>query len=286
MPNNKKVLVTGANGYIGRHVVKELLRRGLPVFAVDTKAAQTEIGAKVLYHDIFSGESNLFHEFGSPDVCIHLAWKDGFSHNSDSHIKLLSDHYKFLSNLLDAGLRQLVVMGSMHEIGYYEGMIDEYTPCNPISLYGIAKDTLRRSLFVTTMRHNVVFQWLRGFYIFGDDENNHSVFTKIIEAERRGEKSFPFNSGNNMYDFIDISDLARMIVASALQENVTGVINCCSGKPTRIGDKVDSFIKENNYRIKLSYGEFKDRPYDSPAIWGDNKKILDVLLSDTHDVIA
>ena len=284
MQQIKKVLVTGANGYIGRHVVNELIKRGSTVIAVDTKTERLGDNVNSITGDIFSGESDFYQKIGSPDVCIHLAWKDGFSHNSDSHMNYLSSHYNFINNLIEAGLPHLTVMGSMHEVGYYEGMIDEFTPCNPLSLYGIAKDALRRSLFNLTARSNIVFHWFRGFYIYGDDENNHSVFTKIIEAEKKGEKSFPFTNGNNLYDFIHVSDLAKIIVASALQEKITGIINCCSGKPVRIGDQVESFIKENNFHIKLAYGAFKDRPYDSPAIWGDNSKIQQILQSENYSI--
>lgn len=254
----------------------------MTVIAVDTKTERLSDEANPITNDIFSGKRDFYQKIGSPDVCIHLAWKDGFSHNSDSHMKLLSSHYSFINDLIDAGLPHLTVMGSMHEVGFYEGMINEYTPCNPLSLYGIAKDSLRRSLFNLTARSNTIFQWLRGFYVYGDDENNHSVFTKIIEAEKKGEKSFPFTSGNNLYDFIHVSELAKMIVASALQENITGIINCCSGKPVRIGDQVESFLKEKNFHIKLAYGAFKDRPYDSPAIWGDNSKIQQILQPESH----
>ena len=282
MKQIKKVLVTGANGYIGRHVVAELIKRGTSVIAVDAKTDRLDDKANPVTSDIFSGSKDFYQKNGSPDVCIHLAWKDGFSHNSDSHIKLLSSHYSFIKDLIDAGLPHLTVMGSMHEVGFYEGMIDENTPCNPLSLYGIAKDALRRSLSNLTARSNTNFQWLRGFYVYGDDENNHSVFTKIIEAEMRGEKSFPFTNGDNLHDFIHVSELAKMIVASALQENIIGIINCCSGKPVRIGDQVESFIKEKNFHISLAYGVFKDRPYDSPAIWGDNSKIQQILQSESH----
>lgn len=282
MQQIKKVLVTGANGYIGRHVVTELINRGTTVIAVDTNTERLSPNANPITNDIFSGESDFYQKIGSPDVCIHLAWKDSFSHNSDSHMTFLSHHFNFVNDLINAGLPHLTVMGSMHEVGYHEGVINEFTPCNPISLYAIAKDALRRSLSNLTGRSITVFQWLRGFYVFGDDENNHSVFTKIIEAEKKGEKNFPFTSGNNLYDFIHVSELAKMIVASALQEKITGIINCCSGKPVRIGDQVESFLKEKDFHIKLAYGAFKDRPYDSPAIWGDNSKIQQILQSESH----
>ena len=92
-------------------------------------------------------------------------------------------------------------MGSMHEIGYWEGAIDENTPCNPLSQYGIAKNALRKSLELYCESHNCKFQWLRGFYIFGDDSFGNSIFCKIRQAVDEGKETFPFTTGKNKYDF-------------------------------------------------------------------------------------
>ena len=73
----------------------------------------------------------MYEALGAPEVCIHLAWRDGFVHNSQNHLGDLSSHYKLLTSLVDDGLKQLVVMGTMHEVGYYEGAVSEDTPCNP-----------------------------------------------------------------------------------------------------------------------------------------------------------
>ena len=111
-----------------------------------------------------------------PEVCIHLAWRNGFVHNADSHILDLPKHYTFVKNMLDGGCRHMVVMGSMHEVGYWEGAIDEYTPTNPKSLYGIAKNSLRQiCLELVNGKKDVCMQWIRGFYILGDDLKNNSI---------------------------------------------------------------------------------------------------------------
>lgn len=69
----------------------------------------------------------------------------------------LSAHYSFMTAMIDGGLKQLAVMGTMHEIGYWEGAIDENTPCNPISMYGIAKDALRRAMISTHLKIGAFF---------------------------------------------------------------------------------------------------------------------------------
>ena len=266
-----KVVVTGASGYIGRHVVDALIKMHHEVIAVDMINKGINTDAKFLSLDIFSDD--IYNKLGRPDACIHMAWKDGFNHASDAHMGMLSKHYAFIKNMIDGGVKYLSVMGTMHEIGYYEGCVDENTPTNPLSMYGIAKNALRQSSLLLAEKSNTALMWLRAYYILGDDSNNNSIFSKITQMEHEGKASFPFVSGKNKYDFINVDELAKQIAIASTQSEVTGIINCCSGKPVSLADKVNEFIEKNHFSIRPDYGKFPERPYDSPAIWGDNTKI-------------
>ena len=168
-------------------------------------------------------------------------------------------------------------MGTMHEIGFYEGKIDENTPCNPLSQYGIAKNALRRALLNYASDKEVNVFWLRAYYINGDDKKNNSIFAKILQAAEAGKKEFPFTSGTNKYDFIDVSELSKQIAKASTQNEYTGIINVCTGKPISLGERVEQFIKDNNLDIKLMYGAFPDRPYDSKIEYGDSTIIEKIM---------
>ena len=79
--------------------------------------------------------------------------------------------------------------------------------------------------------------------------------------------------GKNEYDFIHIEELARQIFAASIQAKITGIINVCTGKTISLSEKVENFIKENHWDIKLQYGAYPERDYDSPRIWGNSEKI-------------
>ncbi len=273
----KTILVTGAAGYIGRHVVKTALDMGHRVIAADFAFKGVDERAEFCDVPLFSGDKNIYKALGSPDVCIHLAWRDGFRHNASSHMKDLSSHVVFCNNMAAGGLPLLTVMGTMHEVGYWEGAITADTPCAPQSQYGIAKNALRQSLMLSLPAAGCRLHWLRAYYITGDEAHGSSIFAKITQAELDGKKTFPFTTGKNKYDFIDVDRLAQMIVAASVQDKVGGIINVCTGQPQSLADRVEQFLREKQYKIRLDYGAFPDRPYDSPGVWGDPAQINAIL---------
>lgn len=267
-----KILITGANGYLGTGIVKEIVKTRIEVVATDISTINVDDRAVKINCNLFDIDDP-FNYFGKPDALLHLAWRDGFKHYSDSHILDLPKHYEFIKKMASSGCKKISVMGTMHEIGFYEGSINENTPCNPITPYGIGKNALRQLTEITCKDNDIIFQWLRGYYIVGNSKYGSSIFSKIAEANENGQVEFPFTMGQNQYDFIDYSDFCKQVSAVISQNMEKGIINICSGRPEKLADRVERFIKENNFSIKLKYGSFPDRPYDSKAVWGDANKI-------------
>lgn len=274
---SSRVVVTGAGGYLGPHVVTAMADRGHEVIAVVRPGSSAVIDhrASRFEADILADDFNV-RAWGSASQLIHLAWKDGFVHNSPAHMGQLSAHYRLLTAAADAGTSRIVALGTMHEVGYWEGAITADSPTDPKSQYGIAKEALRRALPLA-LPDSVSLAWARAYYIYGDDRRSNSIFRKLLEAVDAGKTSFPFTSGKNRFDFIRVEELGRQLAALAEASDVTGTVNCSTGEPVSLADQVERFIAENDLPISLEYGAFPDRPYDSPGVWGDATEIREVM---------
>ena len=279
-----KILVTGANGYLGQGIVKTLLDDGHEVIAASRSMVYVDKRAVQVGGNIFDFDDP-YRAYGCPDIMLHLAWRNGFVHNDRSHLEDLPKHYAFIEKMIASGLQRLAVMGSMHEIGFWEGSIKADTPTNPQSLYGIAKNSLREAVEILTKTNNIPLQWIRGFYIVGNTEHGCSIFSKITQAERKGQEQFPFTSGQNQWDFLDYNDFCQEVAMVVEQQKYHGIINVCHGRPEKLAERVERFIAENHYKIKLAYGTFPDRPYDSKAVWGDDSIIREIMIKrrENHD---
>lgn len=270
-----RVLVTGSDGYIASGVIDELLGRGCEVVGWGLRPTGREIGGySECAADIFSATTDEIRAVGA-DVLVHLAWRNGFRHADNSHIDDLPGHYHFLARAIEAGIPRLCAMGTMHEVGYYEGAIDADTPCWPTTPYGVAKNALRQLFLPMSAAAGVEGLWMRGFYLVSAEGRGESIFSKIVRASKSGQKTFPFTSGKAKYDFLSYESFCKTAVDEILSQHV-GIVNICSGKPTALSEEVESFIRKNELGIKLEYGAYPDRPYDSPGIWGklvagDNK---------------
>src|SRR5215207_8914260 len=121
-----KFLVSGADGYLGRHVVTALLELGSTVaVAVRPNSDYTRSGTTRVSADVLCADPDIFERTGRPDVCIHLAWEQGFVHNTPLHLENVSRHYNFLKHMLNGGLKHIVGIGTAHEIGPHLGPVNE-----------------------------------------------------------------------------------------------------------------------------------------------------------------
>jgi dTDP-6-deoxy-L-talose 4-dehydrogenase (NAD+) len=281
----KKILVTGATGFIGTYVIEELLRLKYDVIATSSSLAKAKLMPwydRVTYIAFDFGSYNegtdYFDCFHKPAALIHLAWEGLPNYTSDFHVtKNLPAQLGFLSNLLRNGLKDITVTGTCFEYGMQEGKLEESMPVLPANPYAVAKDELRKKLELLCMRAGASLKWIRLFYMYGPGQNARSLIAQLDNALDNNEETFNMSGGEQERDFLPVTKVAEYLVRIATQDNVTGIINCCSGQPVKVKDFVLEYLAKKNKTIQLNLGYYPYASYEPMRFWGDNAKLQKIL---------
>ena len=278
-----KVLVTGATGFIGNYVVNELLRHEHHVVATSRdveKAGKYEWFSNIKYIqcDLNAPEDNFYQFFQQPDLLIHLAWEGLPNYKDLFHLeKNLFSNYLFLKNMIEHGLKSLVVTGTCFEYGMQSGALSEDMETKPDNPYGLAKDTLRKFLEQLQKKINFDLKWVRLFYMYGKGQSPNSILSQLDRALENGETTFKMSGGEQLRDYLPVEKVVEYIVEIAMQNKAKGIINCCSGTPVSIRKLVESYLgkKQKNIYLNLEYYSYPD--YEPMAFWGDATKLNTIL---------
>ena len=281
----KKILVTGATGFIGNYVAADLLDRGFSVIASsanEEKARQATWFSRSVFVPFdfrsFEPAVNYFDFFHRPDRMIHLAWEGLPNYKSSFHIEEnLPRHKDLLGNLIKNGLSDLTITGTCLEYGMQEGRLREDMPALPSNPYARAKNELRKFLEDLQQQHPFLFKWVRLFYLYGKGQNPNSLVSQLEKAISNGDKVFNMSGGEQVRDYLPVEQAAEYVVKIALQDKVNGVINCCSGEPVSVKDFVKKYLDKINKDISLNLGHYPYTDYEPMQFWGDNNKLKSIL---------
>ncbi|HDH88275.1 MAG TPA: NAD(P)-dependent oxidoreductase [Desulfobacteraceae bacterium] len=274
-----KVLVTGATGFVGRYVVNELLRHEHHVIATSRnldKARSYGWFSEVQYipYNLNVVQENFFQFFQQPELLIHLAWEGLPNYKGLFHIEEnLLFNYRFLKNMLEHGLKHLVVTGTCFEYGMQSGALSEDMEAKPDNPYGLAKDTLRKFLEQLQKKIDFKLKWVRLFYMYGKGQSPNAILSQLDKALENGETDFNMSGGEQLRDYLPVEKVAEYIVKIVMQDKIHGVINCCSGTPISIKSLAENYLKKKQKSIHLNLGYYPYPDYEPMAFWGDDKKL-------------
>lgn len=278
-----KVVVTGATGFVGRHVVNKLLQQGHAVVAVARDGKRAEQMSWFERVDFFACDlhkdfDQLLASASDSQALIHLAWPGLPNYRDFFHIETnLPKDLLFLRSAVDAGIPQLLVAGTCLEYGMQYGPLAEDMPTFPSTPYGLAKDALRKSLELLQKSKPFTLQWMRLFYMHGEGQNKNSLLAQLDRALDERQPVFNMSEGNQLRDYLPIEEVANNFVRVLENRACQGVINCCSGKPVAVRELVEKRCREKGSDIVLNRGFYPYPDYEPMAFWGVPAKLSRIL---------
>jgi dTDP-6-deoxy-L-talose 4-dehydrogenase (NAD+) len=271
-----RVLVTGATGFVGRHLVPQLLDRGHDVVAVardEDKARRLDWFGRVRFvaGDLGAAPAP---DLGSLGAAVHLAWSHLTDYHSPAHYEVtLPAHYRFLKSLVEAGLPHLLVAGTCLEYGPQTGCLKEDAVTRPSTPYALAKDTLRRFLQSLQHRHPFTLQWARLFYTYGPGQNPASLLAAVDRAIDGGAEAFDMSAGEQLRDYLPVEEVARRMILLIEHPECEGIVNVCRGEPISVRRLVEQHVERRRARLALNLGRRPYPAYEALAFWGDGSKL-------------
>jgi len=277
------VLVTGASGFVGRHLVGALLARGHRVRAVarhvDAARAmpwfdQVEfVGA-----DVHDPQLDVGALCEGVDALVHLAWPGLPNYQGLFHLEhnLMAD-YRFIQRVVQAGVARVQVTGTCLEYGLQDGELGESLVCQPCNPYGLAKHSLRLFLESLARQQPFALQWVRLFYLFGEGQNPNSLLAALDRAIDAGQPRFDMSGGEQLRDFLPIETAAGYLAGLLERTDFSGVVNCCSGQPISVRTLVEAHVAKRGAQIALNLGHYPYPAHEPMAFWGDARRLRALL---------
>jgi nucleoside-diphosphate-sugar epimerase len=267
---NKKVLVSGATGFVGRHLVKYLVEKDFEVYSL-ARDHKKFLSIKALKGSTFVAfdlkKNNDLSELATDSVLIHCAWEDVRNTQALRHLEEhLMDNYFALKKIIEQGVKKIVVTGTCYEYGLQYGPVTADAPTKPSSAYGLAKDTLHKQLQILQHRLNFELVWARLFYMYGEGQCEKSVVAQFDAAIKSGDKEFKMSFGEQLLDYMRVEEVAKEI--ANLSAYSDGTYNVCSGSPISLRRLLECRAEELHSSIRLNLGVYDYRSQDSLAIWG------------------
>ncbi|WP_445179312.1 NAD-dependent epimerase/dehydratase family protein [Pseudomonas sp. McL0111] len=278
-----KVLVTGATGFVGRHLVAALLARGCAVRAVarnvETAASMPWINdVEFISADIHAADLDVAALTDGCDVLAHLAWPGLPNYRALFHFEhnLMAD-YRFIKSAVEAGVKQVLVTGTCFEYGMQSGPLSESSEPRPSNPYGLAKHTLHLFLQNLAQEQPFTLQWARLFYLHGEGQNPNSLLAALDRAIDAGELSFNMSAGEQLRDFLAIETAAGHLASILQQRDFAGVINCASGQPVSVRALVEQRLRERGASLNLNLGHYPYPTHEPLAFWAVTERLQQLL---------
>lgn len=273
-PVDARVLVTGANGFVGGHLLRVLNAADIRPFAVYRPGEQTAVGtdAEWLSCDLTqAGVAESLIRDLRPQYVFHLAAKLSAERSwafadESTEINFCAGNRLMIALGVHAPeLRRMVLLGSAEEYGNSPSLpVREDAPVHPVSPYSAAKAAASRfaQLYAELFHFPVCI--LRPFILYGPGQSGNMMIPQLILAALRGE-NFPMTKGEQTRDFVYVADAVHCMLLAAITPGAEGqVFNICSGMEYSIRDVAGRIMRMMQPEMELLPGAL---PYRQNEVW-------------------
>ena len=253
-----RVLITGSSGFIGQQILKESLKQGHDVFC--------------LKHENINNSNEAIKNF-SPEILVHCAW--GGVSAADRNNKIIQEeNLNFSIKILNLyKFKQIIALGSQDEYGKIDKIVKESHELKPLSEYAIAKSNFCNYLQDFSIRNKIVWQWIRIFNTYGENQSDNWLIPSIIKKCIGDENVMDTTKGEQQYAYLHVEDLGRAIVKIYGKDN-SGIYNLSSAYPLHLNEIFLKIKKHTESNIKFNFGSIPYRPFQSMMICGDSSKFI------------
>jgi nucleoside-diphosphate-sugar epimerase len=264
----KRVLVTGARGFIGSHCLPELLARGYEVHAVSTRDVPSADGVvwhRADLHD--SAQRALLMAAVAPTHLLHLAWYvvPGKLITAPENVDWVASSLALVRSFIEAGGQRITLSGSGYEYDWKYGYcVESVTPAQPDTLYGIAKRSLHDLTDAMAAQAGITSANGRVFFLYGPNEHPDRLVPAIIRSLLRGETARS-SHGLQIRDYLYVSDVAGALVA-LLDGDVRGSVNIGSGVPVTLKEIILKIGAAMGRADLIALGALPARANDVPLV--------------------
>lgn len=276
----RRVLVTGATGLIGRNVVSALRESGVEVHAVTRSLTHVTHDGEVRWHKanlLDHRDRTQLLDAAAPQTVIHCAWvtEHGAYWTSPENLDWVGATLSLAREAHDRGTSRFVGVGTCaeYEWGGAAPLSEASTNLKPATLYGTAKDAARRVLEAYAAASGMSWAWGRVFMVYGEGENSQRLVAALARAFVRGEPA-RMGPGTAERDLLDARDVGAAIAALAASR-VSGAVNIASGASVTLGHVGETLARISGRSDLLCLGAFPDRAGEPQAIKADVARLAE-----------
>lgn len=282
----KRIVITGATGFIGRYLARVFLDYGNQVYAL-VRPGSKNTGALPVHENLITVEAGLDHVvdcipvIGQADAFLHLAWGGVNREEIDSpevqgrNVACSLDCVRAAAKL---GCGIFMDAGSRVEYGAVEGMMQEDALCSPMNQYGKAKWEFYQKAVPLCRKYGMKYYHLRFFSVYGYGDHPWSLISTLVR-DLRQDKKVSLSHCRHEWNFMYIEDAVQAVYelfrhSPLLEPGESCIVNIAGSDTRPLRSFVEEIHKIAGYKGELEYGAFIQAKEGALSIRPDTTRLV------------